>query len=431
MNHELVHVRQKHWFDLLLIEVLRLMQWANPFMWIYAGFIRLNHEYLADEMALQLTSHPAVYRAALLNQIVGTPVVNLANTFNYSLNKKRFNMMKNIITSPWRKMKIFLILPVFAIVLYAFAKPEYRYNTSGLKTGNQDNSPITQVKELKGTVMQQDGKPLPGAIIVIQGTTVGTISDAKGLFKLINVPDEGSLVISFVGYKTKVIKAVFNTDMIIKMVRDTVKLGSIRTNVPPPPPPPGDKVSQDKTPIADVPPPPPPPPPVDMIGGGPAPLVVLDGKITDINPGKMDPSTIESMTVLKAEEATKKYGEKGKNGVIEVTSKKKDVYVMVEEMPQFPGGEPAMMSWISSNIKYPVDAAKKNITGEVLVNFVVSNNGKIKNVKVEKSVNPLLDAEAIRVISSMPDWKPGTQGGKSVEVNMMVPISFALDKVSR
>jgi protein TonB len=164
--------------------------------------------------------------------------------------------------------------------------------------------------------------------------------------------------------------------MIIKMVRDTVKLASIRTNVPPPPPPPGDKVTQDKTPVPDAPPPPPPPPPVDQ-------------------------------------------------------KDKKDAYVMVEEMPQFPGGESAMMFWISSNIKYPGDAAKKNITGEVLVNFVVGNNGKIKNVKIEKSVNPLLDAEAVRVISSMPDWKPGTQGGKSVEVNIRVPINFALDKVSR
>ena len=78
-------------------------------------------------MALQRTSDPAIYRAALLNQIVGSPVISLVNSFNYSLNKKRFTMMKNIISSPYRKMKILFILPVFAIVFYAFAKPDYQY----------------------------------------------------------------------------------------------------------------------------------------------------------------------------------------------------------------------------------------------------------------------------------------------------------------
>ena len=131
MNHEMVHIRQKHWLDLVLVELLCILQWFNPLAWIYVRFMRQNHEYLADEVALQRTSDPAIYRAALLNQIVGAPVVSLANSFNYSLNKKRFNMMKNIISSPYRKMKILLILPVFAIVLYSFAKPDYKYQIYG------------------------------------------------------------------------------------------------------------------------------------------------------------------------------------------------------------------------------------------------------------------------------------------------------------
>ena len=127
VNHELVHIRQWHWFDLVLVELLCILQWFNPLVWIYIRFIRQNHEYLADEVALQRTSDPAIYRAALLNQIVGYPVVSLANSFNYSINSKRFKMMKNIISSPYRKLKILFILPVFAIGLYSFAKPEYRY----------------------------------------------------------------------------------------------------------------------------------------------------------------------------------------------------------------------------------------------------------------------------------------------------------------
>jgi TonB family protein len=78
-------------------------------------------------------------------------------------------------------------------------------------------------------------------------------------------------------------------------------------------------------------------------------------------------------------------------------------------------------------VKYPPEAVKKGITGEVLIGFMVSKEGKIKDVTVVRPVNPLLDAEAKRVISIMPDWKPGKQGGKAVEVFMKVPVKFALN----
>ena len=215
VNHEMVHIRQMHWVDLVLVELLCILQWFNPFIWIYIRFIRQNHEYLADEVSLQRTSDPAIYRATLLNQIAGYPVVSLANSFNYSLNKKRFNMMKNIISSPYRKMKIFLILPVFAIILYSFAKPEYRYV---IRDNSANINPVAkfQKQEIKGTVMQQDGKFLQGATIVVKGTTVGTISDANGYFRLNNIPGDATLVVSYVGFRSKVIKPVFNSEMTVK-----------------------------------------------------------------------------------------------------------------------------------------------------------------------------------------------------------------------
>jgi TonB family protein len=85
-----------------------------------------------------------------------------------------------------------------------------------------------------------------------------------------------------------------------------------------------------------------------------------------------------------------------------------------------------MVSWIIENLKYPGEALKNKITGKVNVDFMVSSTGKIKNVKVNKPVDPLLDAEAKRVISSMPDWKPGSQAGKTVDVQVMVPVEFKL-----
>src|SRR5664280_3909289 len=106
------------------------------------------------------------------------------------------------------------------------------------------------------------------------------------------------------------------------------------------------------------------------------------------------------------------------HGVIEITTKDKaakDAFVVVEEMPEFPGGKDAMAAWIIANLKYPAEAVKAKITGKVYVNLIVSYTGKVKNVEVSKSVSPLLNAEAIRVISSMPEWKPGKQGGKPVD----------------
>jgi len=95
-------------------------------------------------------------------------------------------------------------------------------------------------------------------------------------------------------------------------------------------------------------------------------------------------------------------------------------------MPEFPGGREAMAAWIIANIKYPAEAVKNKITGEVNVSFIVSSNGEIKNVKVVSPIYPLLDAEAVRVISSMPDWKPGIQNGRPVDVYMKMPVNFIL-----
>jgi TonB family protein len=430
MIHELVHIRQKHWFDLLLVELLCMMQWFNPLVWIYIRFIRQNHEYLADEVALQQTSDPAVYRAVLLNQIVGATVVNLANSFNYSPNKKRFNMMKNIISSPYRKMKILFILPVFAIVLYAFAKPDYKYNYADENSGDKMASVSLLQHEVKGKVVDQDANPLPGTSVTVRGTTQGISTDAKGSFKLDNIPEDGILIFSFVGYKTKVLKPVFTSEMTVSMTKDTVKYMNLNISTPPPPPPPPPPMNStnDSSNVA-----PPPPPPAELGNrseDGKKPLVFIDGKISDMDVEKIDPGTIESVEVFKDKSAIDKYGEKGKDGVIEIKTKgkadNKDAWVVAEEMPRFPGGTDAMVAWIISNLKYPAEAVKAKITGKVYVSFMVSKAGKVKNVVVSKSASQLLNAEAIRVISSMPDWKPGSQAGKLVDVQMQVPVEFKL-----
>ena len=102
------------------------------------------------------------------------------------------------------------------------------------------------------------------------------------------------------------------------------------------------------------------------------------------------------------------------------------VFDVVEEMPSFPGGQGALMSFLSSNIKYPVVAQENGVQGRVIVGFVVERDGSITDVKVMRSVDPSLDREAQRVIKAMPKWKPGKQNGSAVRVKYTVPVVFRL-----
>ena len=102
------------------------------------------------------------------------------------------------------------------------------------------------------------------------------------------------------------------------------------------------------------------------------------------------------------------------------------VFDVVEKMPSFPGGPSALMSYLASNVKYPKECHEKGIQGRVIVQFVVDTDGSITDAHVVRAVDPLLDAEALRVINSMPKWTPGKQKGKAVRVKYNVPLTFKL-----
>ena len=103
-----------------------------------------------------------------------------------------------------------------------------------------------------------------------------------------------------------------------------------------------------------------------------------------------------------------------------------DIFQVVEDMPQFLGG--SVQKYVAQHIKYPKEAMEKNIQGKVFVQFIISKTGEVTDVKVARAVHPLLDAEAIRVVQEMPNWKPGTQRGKAVRVSYTVPINFQLQE---
>lgn len=112
-------------------------------------------------------------------------------------------------------------------------------------------------------------------------------------------------------------------------------------------------------------------------------------------------------------------------------NKSKDgVYLNVEEMPEYPGGLDAFKMDIIATVKYPKEAKEKGISGKVYVTFVVNEQGKVSDAKIARGVDPLLDKEALRVITELKTWKPGRENGKAVKVSYTAPISFALDDKS-
>lgn len=493
VNHETEHIRQKHWIDLLLFELLCTIQWFNPLIWLYGRFIRQNHEYLADEFAIKRSSNPAIYRAALLNQMFGGPVIVLANSFNYSLNKKRFNMMTKTINSPIRKLKLLLVLPFIIGVFYAFAAPEYKFSQLDPAFLKDDAKPVS------GQVISEDGKPLKGVAIVVSGKTMGTTTDGNGTFELI-LTDDTPLVFSYVGLKTVRISPDFGNRMNVKLEKENIILDFDKTE-------PGpvetkssimgentvyyiDGIEKSKKDIDNI-------NPnsiksisvlkdesavkkygekakngvveiflknegdskvevknaaiaIHEINGSKVegtkasnnfmlrnsglisdanPLLVVDGNISENkNIDSINPETIQSVNVLKGEPAIAKYGEKAKNGVLEITLKQdKPVFFVVEEMPEFPGGQEALRKFIANEVKYPVEAQEKAIQGKVFVNFVVSETGVVKDAKIARGVDPIIDNEALRVVNNLPAWKPGKQKGVAVNVSYTVPINFSLE----
>lgn len=101
--------------------------------------------------------------------------------------------------------------------------------------------------------------------------------------------------------------------------------------------------------------------------------------------------------------------------------------MFVEEMPEFPGGQEALMNYLATNIRYPKAAMEEGLQGRVYVQFVINTEGQSEQIKILREAHPLLDNEAYRVVAEMPRWKPGMQSGQPVSVSYTVPVNFALE----
>ena len=150
-------------------------------------------------------------------------------------------------------------------------------------------------------------------------------------------------------------------------------------------------------------PPPPPPPPPEVIE------IIEDDEEIENEAEVEDTESDEDVEIEIEEEDDEEF------------------FMVVENMPEFPGGDLGLMKYIQKNVKYPAIAKEYNITGKVYVSFIVDRSGSVTNVKIVRGVDKNLDAEAMRVVKSLPKYKPGKQRGKSVRVMFTIPINFTLN----
>lgn len=154
-------------------------------------------------------------------------------------------------------------------------------------------------------------------------------------------------------------------------------------------------------------PPPPPPKPTDILN-------IVDNKDELINELVVTTTEMNSTDGIELVELP-----------VEIRDPE-ETFTIVEEMPEFPGGDAALMRYLAKSVRYPVIAEQNNIQGRVYIQFVINTNGEVTNAIVLRGVDPSLDKEAIRVVENMPNWKPGKQRNKPVRVSFTVPINFVL-----
>ena len=380
LKHEYAHIRNRHSWDLLLAEVCIFFQWFNPAAWLLKQELQNIHEYEADEWVISQGIDAKRYQLLIIKKAVGARLYSIANSFNHSSLKKRITMMIKKKSNPWARMKYLYVLPLAAVAVAAFARPEISGRLDEISSVKvNDLTSIMKGDEVKsvenfsdekfklsGQVMDANTKkPVSGASVLVRGTTNGTLTDANGKFEL-QVKKGDVLMVSYVGLQTQSLPVVTESQLVVWMKDDVQSMEEM----------------------------------------------VVVGMASD---GVGAPSVDHPDKKVVAVAAVPN-GEK----------EQQEIFTVVEEMPQFPGGMGEAMKFLAQNIKYPVAALQAKIEGRVIVQFLVKENGKVVDIKVMRGVSPELDAEAMRVVGLMPDWIPGKQRGKAVAVKYTMPIMFRL-----
>ena len=215
--HELAHIHNRHSWDLLVADVCIFFQWFNPASWLLKQELQNIHEFEADETVIKEGVDAKQYQLLLIKKAVGTRLYSMANSFNHSSLKKRITMMLKKKSNPWARLKYLYVLPLAAIAVAAFARPEISSEldeisavkvndlTAIMKTEEVKSPEKHPAKEIKvqGQVLEKStNAPVVGANVIIKGTTSGTITDLDGNF-VISMPVGATLSVSYINMKTK------------------------------------------------------------------------------------------------------------------------------------------------------------------------------------------------------------------------------------
>ncbi len=369
LEHEKVHIRQRHSIDNILTEVVKIFCWFNPAIYFCQRTLKMEHEYLADAATIKIVDVKE-YAQKLVNRSFKLSNLSLVHPFlNRSHLQKRLIMLqKNGKSSKNIWTYLFLIPALVGILLFTSSfslKDKVQDAIAGLRPAEQDsNHPalvnfLSEETIVEGKLQSPSGQPIAGANIIVENTQKGTTTNDKGYFKLMDVAPGTILHISSIGYNSITIRV------------------------------PGDK---------------------DHLN------IVLYPK----------PKSLNKVIVTGYTQDTLPTPVQTQNNAAAANNHK--VFQFVEQMPQFPGGQDALMKYLSSHIRYPKEARDNGLQGTVVVQFIVQKDGTITHVKtVGKPKNGSLEKEAMRVVKQMPQWIPGKQNNRYVKVQFSLPIRFQLD----
>ena len=370
LTHELGHIRLHHSADVVLVELLTALQWFNPTMWMLRADLHTIHEYEADQQVLSHGFNDIQYLTLLIRKAAYQSGYSLANGIaNQSTLKKRITMIMKPQSNRWQWLRLAYLLPIVGVTIALNAETV----TNMVYKNDEPQKQVPVKKGKKDATIKTNANQ---GIQVIEVIEAPEAADKEKTYETtVNQEDEQNVAV--IVYDSK---------------------------------PEGEK-----------------------------PLLIVDGKIATIDQVRALPRDyVARMAMMRPKAAIKSYGPDAKNGAIIITTPKRqeeidnesvmpDVYDVVEEMPKFPGGQIEMLQYLAKSLQYPEEAEKAGKQGRVIATFVVEKDGSITNARVVKSVDPLLDAEALRVINAMPKWNPGKQNGLAVRCKYTVPLTFHLD----
>lgn len=409
-HHEDIHIKQLHTADVIFFELLGIITWFNPIIYLYKETVKNIHEYLADEAAAKFQGDKELYSMLLLNQAFGVNANTLTNGFfKKSMIKKRIFMLYKERSRKTAIIKYGIFVPLFAAALL-LSSATIKKNDQLLAASEKIK--IAEVKEAVAEVLDIATEVAPEAAI-----------ETKVKFPEPKTKKDDNLeeFYKFLGRHIKYPSTASSNHVQGNLVVNF----SVKNGKP-------ENIAIE---------------PKMGYGADEEVMIALskyEGKV--LNDGKYS-MRIEyrlngANTAVINDDATVKKGYKNLNTItiIGYAPKLKSAedddntvysFVSLENPPIYPGGIESFYKFLGANIKYPKDAADNNIQGNVFASFTVEKDGSITDVKIDRKLGYGTDEEAVRVLQLSRRWNPGMIGNRPVRVKYNIPIKFALNNVPK